>query len=51
MLWIEHLLDAAPLEMREVAENVDKVSPGHTKQYRGPVHVNGDHSICPGWEV
>jgi len=47
MLGIEHLLHTTALEVRMVADDIDKGSPGHPKQERGAVHVNRAHCFSP----
>ncbi len=47
MFGVKDLLDAAPLEVRMIAQNVHEIAPGHAKQYRGAVHVNGNQAVGP----
>lgn len=43
MLRIENLLDPAPFVVWMFANGIDKEASGHSKQHRGPHHVNGQH--------
>jgi len=47
VLGIEYLLDAALLEMRVVANDIDKEASGDPKQQRSAIHVNRDQAVGP----
>jgi len=50
MFGVKDLLDPPPLEVRMGSKHVHKITPGDAKQYCGPVHVNGDDVVGPGWQ-
>jgi hypothetical protein len=45
---VKDLFDAAPLEVRMMAQNVNEIPARDAKQYRCPIHVNGDDIVGPG---